>query len=121
MMLMQVTCPHCGARYQFERSLIPQAGYDAQCANCSGIFVGAPDASGHEPPIALPSMSMIDTWLAPPALAPKSARNAATKVERAPRVGHGAAGEVRDVTPRGKSTPAIVAVLPRGGRQAPAA
>lgn len=96
MMLMQVTCPHCGARYQFERSLIPQAGYDAQCANCSGIFVVAPDASGNEPPIALPSMSMIDTWLAPPALAPKQVH--ATQADSA-----AAAAAARGTAP---STPA---------------
>ncbi|HSI05250.1 MAG TPA: zinc-ribbon domain-containing protein, partial [Myxococcota bacterium] len=119
---MQVTCPHCGARYQFERSLIPQAGYDAQCANCSGIFVVAPDASGNEAPIALPSMSMIDTWLAPPALAPKSARTVASQATASrAATGVGTAPMVTDVTPRqkpraGRDGPATVTVLPVGGR-----
>ncbi len=127
MMLMQVTCPHCGARYQFERSLIPQAGYDAQCANCSGIFVVAPDSSGHEAPIALPSMSMIDTWLAPPALAPKSTRNVASQgVAGASRVTTSASSlPAVEATPQqgarsGHDAPATVTVLPVGGRGAPA-
>ncbi|MBC7793367.1 MAG: zinc-ribbon domain-containing protein, partial [Clostridia bacterium] len=70
-MSMQVTCPHCGARYQFERSLIPPGGYDAQCANCSGIFPVAPSPAPEEMAIALPSMSMVDTWLTAPPIAPK--------------------------------------------------
>ena len=127
MMLMQVTCPHCGARYQFERSLIPQAGYDAQCANCSGIFVVAPDASGNEPPIALPSMSMIDTWLAPPALAPKQAR--ASEADAAATLSRSATGTTgasstpivqeinrpQVVRPKNEGQ-ATVTVLPVGGR-----
>ena len=121
MMLMQVTCPHCGARYQFERSLIPQGGYDAQCANCSGIFVVAPDASGNEAPIALPSMSMIDTWLAPPALAPKSSRTVATQATAAasrPAASAAPAAEVPNQKPKGRDAPATVTVLPIGGRGA---
>ena len=39
---MQVSCSHCGARYEFDADAIPAAGYDAQCTTCNGVFFVAP-------------------------------------------------------------------------------
>lgn len=39
---MQVSCSHCGARYEFDAAAIPAAGYDAQCTTCNGVFFVAP-------------------------------------------------------------------------------
>src|ERR1700733_8129738 len=41
---MQVSCGSCGAKYEFEASVIPAAGYDAQCTHCSAIFFVSPEA-----------------------------------------------------------------------------
>lgn len=35
---VSVTCPHCAVVYQFARAKIPEEGYHAQCAQCSGVF-----------------------------------------------------------------------------------
>lgn len=32
---MRLTCPNCGARYEVDESMIPAAGRDVQCSNCS--------------------------------------------------------------------------------------
>ncbi len=43
--LITVTCPSCRAAYQFPADSIPEAGYDAQCTQCQGVFfvgVGEP-------------------------------------------------------------------------------
>ena len=31
---MRITCPNCGAQYEVEEALIPEAGRDVQCSNC---------------------------------------------------------------------------------------
>lgn len=49
---MQVSCSSCGAKYEFDASAIPAAGYDAQCTTCNAIFFVSPDADG--PPSAPP-------------------------------------------------------------------
>lgn len=51
--LMQVTCSHCGARYEFDAAAIPEGGYDAQCTQCQGVFfVQGPKASESAAPAA---------------------------------------------------------------------
>lgn len=104
---MQVTCPHCGARYQFDKALIPPGGYDAQCANCSGIFPVAPSAQGEEMPIALPSMSMVDTWLTAPPIAPKKRAK-----ETPPTAQNVAISAVEPVAPEPPAKPPVVAPTP---------
>ncbi len=42
-MTMEVGCPQCGAKYQFDASAIPARGYDAQCTACGGVFFVAPE------------------------------------------------------------------------------
>jgi predicted Zn finger-like uncharacterized protein len=42
-MTMEVGCPQCGAKYQFDASAIPAEGYDAQCTGCGGVFFVAPE------------------------------------------------------------------------------
>lgn len=39
---VSATCPHCHTVYQFASSDIPEAGYDAQCTECDGIFFVSP-------------------------------------------------------------------------------
>ena len=31
---MRITCPNCGAQYEVDDTLIPEAGRDVQCSNC---------------------------------------------------------------------------------------
>jgi predicted Zn finger-like uncharacterized protein len=31
---MRITCPNCGAQYEVDSALIPEAGRDVQCSNC---------------------------------------------------------------------------------------
>lgn len=47
---MRVSCPDCGAEYQFHPSAIPPEGYDAQCTNCSKVFFVAPEEQGATDP-----------------------------------------------------------------------
>lgn len=115
-MSMQVTCPHCGARYQFDKALIPPGGYDAQCANCSGIFPVAPTAVGEEMPIALPSMSMVDTWLTAPPIAPKQRAK-----ETPPTAQNVAISAVEPVAPQQPVSPPVQAAEPAGAPHMPAA
>ncbi|OGQ78844.1 MAG: hypothetical protein A2289_11580 [Deltaproteobacteria bacterium RIFOXYA12_FULL_58_15] len=42
-MTMEVACPQCAAKYQFDAAAIPEQGYDAQCTGCGGVFFVAPD------------------------------------------------------------------------------
>ncbi len=46
---MRVSCPECGAVYQFDSSAIPARGYDAQCTNCSCVFFVEPEPTGQQP------------------------------------------------------------------------
>ncbi|MEM6733638.1 MAG: zinc-ribbon domain-containing protein, partial [Myxococcota bacterium] len=46
---MRVSCPECGAEYQFASSAIPPEGYDAQCTNCSTVFFVEPEVTGSYP------------------------------------------------------------------------
>lgn len=46
---MRVSCPDCGAEYQFDSSAIPAKGYDAQCTNCSSVFFVEPEPTGQQP------------------------------------------------------------------------
>ncbi|MEL6544338.1 MAG: zinc-ribbon domain-containing protein [Myxococcota bacterium] len=43
---MRVSCPECGAEYQFSSSAIPEGGYDAQCTNCNAVFYVVPEPTG---------------------------------------------------------------------------
>ncbi|MBI5509521.1 MAG: zinc-ribbon domain-containing protein [Deltaproteobacteria bacterium] len=49
---MEVGCKQCGAKYQFDSSAIPAAGYDAQCTSCGGVFFVAPAAAA-APPVSV--------------------------------------------------------------------
>lgn len=46
---MQVSCGHCGAKYEFDSAAVPPGGYDAQCTTCGNVFFvmpeGLPDPS----------------------------------------------------------------------------
>lgn len=44
-LVMRVSCPQCGAEYEFDASAIPAEGYDAQCTHCSAVFFVAPERS----------------------------------------------------------------------------
>jgi predicted Zn finger-like uncharacterized protein len=40
---MRITCPNCGAQYEVDDALIPEAGRDVQCSNCGkGWFQARP-------------------------------------------------------------------------------
>ena len=42
---MRITCPNCGAQYEVDDALIPEAGRDVQCSNCGkGWFQTRPEA-----------------------------------------------------------------------------
>jgi predicted Zn finger-like uncharacterized protein len=46
---MRITCPNCGAQYEVDDALIPEAGRDVQCSNCGkGWF----QPKHPEPPMA---------------------------------------------------------------------
>lgn len=45
---MRVSCPHCAAQYDFDPSMVPAAGYDAQCSACSRTFFVAPNRAAAE-------------------------------------------------------------------------
>jgi predicted Zn finger-like uncharacterized protein len=46
---MRITCPNCGAQYEVDDALIPEAGRDVQCSNCGkGWF----QPKNPEPPLA---------------------------------------------------------------------
>lgn len=44
-LVMRVSCPQCGAEYEFDAAAIPAEGYDAQCTHCSAVFFVAPERS----------------------------------------------------------------------------
>lgn len=39
---MRLVCPNCGAQYEVDRGLIPDAGRDVQCSNCGNTWFQAP-------------------------------------------------------------------------------
>ncbi|MEL7344536.1 MAG: zinc-ribbon domain-containing protein, partial [Pseudomonadota bacterium] len=40
--MMRLVCPNCGAQYEVDRGLIPEAGRDVQCSNCGNTWFQAP-------------------------------------------------------------------------------
>lgn len=48
---MRLTCPNCGAQYEVQDAVIPEAGRDVQCSNCGTTwFQHHPDHAPPEPP-----------------------------------------------------------------------
>ena len=48
---MRLTCPNCGAQYEVQEAVIPDAGRDVQCSNCGTTwFQHHPDHAPPEPP-----------------------------------------------------------------------
>lgn len=41
---MRITCPNCGAQYEVDEALIPDAGRDVQCSNCGKGWFQPKDA-----------------------------------------------------------------------------
>lgn len=44
-MAMRLICPNCGAQYEIDAELIPQAGRDVQCSDCGHTWFETPGAS----------------------------------------------------------------------------
>jgi len=42
---MKLICPNCGAQYQIDADVIPEAGRDVQCSNCGHTWFERPGAS----------------------------------------------------------------------------
>jgi len=42
---MRLICPNCGAQYQVDADVIPEAGRDVQCSNCGHTWFERPGAS----------------------------------------------------------------------------
>ena len=54
---MRITCPNCGAQYEVDDALIPEAGRDVQCSNCGKGWFQAK----HEEPAAAVAQDEIET------------------------------------------------------------
>ncbi len=50
---MRLTCPNCSAEYEVDASVIPAAGRDVQCSNCSHTWFQAPLGGVAAPPQAI--------------------------------------------------------------------
>jgi predicted Zn finger-like uncharacterized protein len=46
---MRITCPNCGAQYEVDDALIPEAGRDVQCSNCGKGWFQAKQVAVDEP------------------------------------------------------------------------
>jgi predicted Zn finger-like uncharacterized protein len=58
---MQVQCPQCDAVYNFDKTVIPPEGYDAQCTNCPGVFfVKPPPEEAADPVLAQDAPADLD-------------------------------------------------------------
>lgn len=88
---MRLTCPNCGARYEVDDALIPPAGREVQCSNCSGSWFQTGRA-GVQPA---------------PAVAAPRARDAADT----PRADETAAAPLRQTPPRRELDPALRTLL----------
>lgn len=49
---MRLICPNCGAQYAVADGVIPSAGRDVQCSNCSHTWFETPGASSQDTPPA---------------------------------------------------------------------
>ena len=53
---MRITCPNCGAQYEVDDTLIPEAGRDVQCSNCGKGWFQArnpePEETFEDEPVA---------------------------------------------------------------------
>ncbi|QXT39749.1 zinc-ribbon domain-containing protein [Gymnodinialimonas ceratoperidinii] len=78
---MRLTCPNCSARYEVDESMVPPAGRDVQCSNCSttwfqpGPRVSEPAAAPPPPPApeASPAPSLSEVAVEGPSGAPGDA------------------------------------------------
>jgi predicted Zn finger-like uncharacterized protein len=66
---MRITCPNCGAQYEVDDTLIPEAGRDVQCSNCGKGWFQARNPEPvetfeDEPDAAEPAVAVEDTVMA---------------------------------------------------------
>ncbi len=54
---MRLVCPNCGAEYEVDNRVIPEAGRDVQCSNCGHSWFQHPEGYEEEPqePASVPS------------------------------------------------------------------
>lgn len=61
---MRLTCPNCSARYEVDEAMVPAAGRDVQCSNCSQTWF-QPGPRRPEPPAPEPVSEPVSEVAAP--------------------------------------------------------
>jgi predicted Zn finger-like uncharacterized protein len=75
---MRITCPNCGAQYEVDDALIPEAGRDVQCSNCGKGWFQAKQVAVDAPEEAVEAAAADET-VAEPAAAVEEAEIADTR------------------------------------------
>jgi predicted Zn finger-like uncharacterized protein len=107
---MNVSCPQCSTTYRVDPAKVPQAGVNARCGNCSGVFRVAVegDREGSTATAAAVSAPPAPTSTPEPTAAPRGTTAGAPAVARAPEAApsqqQGAQSPQAAATPPARST-----------------